>query len=168
MTFTLRVPALSLRAIVLFHTFLSIWAVLDGYLGTAYFYASFGLSMIGVWALGDQTSLEAITLYAIALVFTMLNDCITMGVYSTKDIVFNDYAPNARKFSFAMALISLLFKPISLFFALREFNRRGGSLTVPGITVSSTTNYEPIGGSPDPVSQDPNANNATPPKYDSV
>lgn len=125
--------------------------------------------MIGVWALGDQTSLEAITLYLIGMLFTILNDCITLGTYSKTGVAFGDGALDSAKFSFAMALISLIFKPIIVIFVLQEYNRRGGSVSIPGVSISSSAHYEPIGGSsPDPA-QDPsstnNNNNNIPPNY---
>jgi hypothetical protein len=66
------------------------------------------------------------------MLFSILNDIIVFGLFVNDETVFQvpGKIGHNSKFSFAMALINLLVKPVYLFVTLREYESRGGDVSV--------------------------------------
>lgn len=86
----------------------------------------------GVWALHDRIEPRPAGFYTCLILFSIITDLMCLTVY-TKDRNIWEEEDNAvrhhEKFSFAVAVILLFFKPFFTFFAFHDFQRRGGNVS---------------------------------------
>lgn len=135
----MEIPAINLKAIVLVHWLLTLWACLIAWLPTSYVLANMSVFAVGVWAIAQRDSLDAVLMFLIGLAVTILTDIVHFGLYyAVGEIQYKGSAMDLFRFSGGMAILSLLLKPVSCFFVYQMYRERGGEYNVnfgfPGIT----------------------------------
>ncbi|KAK9528549.1 hypothetical protein VZT92_012702 [Zoarces viviparus] len=123
----MEVPAINLKAIVLVHWLLTIWACMVSWLPNSFAWGNFSVLAVGVWAIAQRDSIDAVLMFLMGLVVTILTDIVHFGIYYPV----NDFAVDTRfRFSAGMAILSLLLKPASCFFVYQMYRERGGDYNV--------------------------------------
>lgn len=112
------------------------------------------LFLVGLWALLDKESIEAVISYIVVVAFTILLDIIQLGLYfeETQDTAERAGGTTYRtwQFSAACAIMNLLFKPLSIALAsIVLYIRAGGSLGKLG----QSDSYATVHGSNEPQSE---------------
>ncbi|XP_062822805.1 type-1 angiotensin II receptor-associated protein [Anolis carolinensis] len=119
----MEVPAVNLKAIILVHWLLTIWGCLEAWLPPSYAWSNFSVLALGVWAVAQRDSLDAILMFLWGLLLTVLTDIVHFGLFYPR----GPKAPSdTMRFSNGMAVFSLLLKPLSCFFAHQMHRQRGG------------------------------------------
>ncbi|XP_053724593.1 type-1 angiotensin II receptor-associated protein [Synchiropus splendidus] len=124
----MEVPAISLKAIVLVHWLLTVWGCM-AWLPWSFAWGNFSILAVGVWAIAQRDSIDAVVMFLIGLAITILTDVIHFGVFYP----LHELATEERdlvRFSVAMAILSLLLKPASCFFVYQMYRERGGDYNV--------------------------------------
>uniref|UniRef100_A0A3B3SHB6 Angiotensin II receptor associated protein n=1 Tax=Paramormyrops kingsleyae TaxID=1676925 RepID=A0A3B3SHB6_9TELE len=124
------IPAVDLKVIVLLHWMLSIWVITAWFL-LNYAWANCTMLALGVWAVAQKDSLDAVVMFLFGMALTILTDSVQLGLNYP-----GDKASHEIQFSFSMAIISLLLKPISCFCIYRTYRARGGSCSIGKKTAS--------------------------------
>ncbi|KAL8198293.1 UNVERIFIED_CONTAM: hypothetical protein K2H54_003683 [Gekko kuhli] len=107
------------RAIVLVHWLLTTWGCM-AWLPSSYAWGNFTILAVGVWAVAQRDSVDAILMFLTGLLLTILTDIVHISLFypaSLSDIL---------RFSTGMAIFNLLLKPLSCFFAYQMYRERGG------------------------------------------
>ncbi|XP_008319260.1 type-1 angiotensin II receptor-associated protein [Cynoglossus semilaevis] len=122
----MEVPAINLKAIVLVHWLLTVWGCMVPWLPSSFPWGNFSVLAVGVWAIAQRDSVDAVLMFLIGMTITILTDIIHFGIYYPSF----DLVPGARwdsfRFSTGMAILSLLLKPVSCFFVYQMYRERGG------------------------------------------
>ncbi|NXD16286.1 ATRAP protein, partial [Nothocercus nigrocapillus] len=94
-----------------------------GYIFPAsYAWGNFSILAVGIWAIVQRDSLDAIMMFLSGLLLTVLTDIIHISVfYPSKNSV-----TDLRRFTVGMAILSLLLKPVSCYFVYQMYRERGG------------------------------------------
>ncbi|XP_022341188.1 type-1 angiotensin II receptor-associated protein-like [Crassostrea virginica] len=126
-------PVYSLKVIVCVHFILMIWAAqFNPFLPTVYWLSNTFVLLLGVWGIACPDSYDAILMYLILHVFTILEDIILLGIYQPRasDQVEIDRVHQGIKdeyrFSLGMSITNLILKPFSAFLLWRIYQDRGG------------------------------------------
>lgn len=122
----MEIPAISLKAIVLVHWILTVWACLFPWLPTSYVLGNVSVLAVGVWAIAQRDSIDAVLLFLIGLAVTILTDIVHFGLY----YVTTANSPDLFRFSAGMAILSLVLKPVSCFFVYQMYRERGGEYNI--------------------------------------
>uniref|UniRef100_A0A671QXS5 Angiotensin II receptor-associated protein n=1 Tax=Sinocyclocheilus anshuiensis TaxID=1608454 RepID=A0A671QXS5_9TELE len=119
-----------LQAIVLAHWLLTIWACSITWLPTSYVLGNVSALAVGVWAIAQRDSIDAVLMFLIVLAVTILTDIVHFGLYYAE--VESHYERNLDLFRFCggMAILSLLLKPVSCVFVYQMYRERGGEYNV--------------------------------------
>nr|XP_033778825.1 type-1 angiotensin II receptor-associated protein isoform X3 [Geotrypetes seraphini] len=128
----MELPAVSLKAIVLIHWVLTIWACMYTWLPLAYTWGNFTVLAMGVWAMAQRDSIDAISTFLIGLLFSILSDILVFSLYYKPPITTAEeyYWRDLFRFSVGMAILSLLIKPLSCFFIYHMYCERGGQFII--------------------------------------
>ncbi|XP_015737856.1 type-1 angiotensin II receptor-associated protein isoform X4 [Coturnix japonica] len=118
----MELPAVSLKAIILVHWLLTVWGCMNNSFPASYAWGNFSVLAVGIWAIVQRDSLDAIVMFLSGLLFTVLTDIIHISVYYP----LHAYLIDAKRFSMGMAIFSLLLKPGSCYFVYRMYRERGG------------------------------------------
>ncbi|XP_030277475.1 type-1 angiotensin II receptor-associated protein isoform X1 [Sparus aurata] len=125
----MEIPAINLKAIVLVHWLFTIWGSM-AWLPSSFAWGNFSVLAVGVWAIAQRDSIDAVLMFLMGMVVTILTDIIHFGIYYP----INDFATESRRdvfrFSAGMAILSLLLKPVSCFFVYQMYRERGGDYNV--------------------------------------
>ncbi|KAM8756828.1 type-1 angiotensin II receptor-associated protein [Acanthopagrus latus] len=125
----MEIPAINLKAIVLVHWLFTIWGSM-AWLPPSFAWGNFSVLAVGVWAIAQRDSIDAVLMFLMGMVVTILTDIIHFGIYYP----INDFATESRRdvfrFSAGMAILSLLLKPVSCFFVYQMYRERGGDYNV--------------------------------------
>lgn len=123
----MELPAVNLKAIVLTHWLLTVWGCM-AWLPPSYAWGNFTVLALGVWAIAQRDSLDAVILFLVGLVLTIVTDIIHFAVlYAAADSVAERQgAEDFFRFSAGMAILSLILKPLSCFFVYLMYRERGG------------------------------------------
>ncbi|XP_044527211.1 type-1 angiotensin II receptor-associated protein isoform X1 [Gracilinanus agilis] len=123
----MELPAVNLKAIVLVHWLLTTWGCLT--FSDSYAFANFTVLALGVWAIAQPDSLDAIIMFLVGLAITILLDIIYISIFYPRGHTLSD----TEHFGTGMAIFSLLLKPLSCLFAYHMYRERGGEfiLNVP-------------------------------------
>ncbi|XP_010117992.1 PREDICTED: type-1 angiotensin II receptor-associated protein [Chlamydotis macqueenii] len=109
----------------------------------SYAWGNFSVLAVGIWAIVQRDSLDAIVMFLTGLLLTVLTDIIHISVFYPP----NNYLTDVKRFSIGMAILSLLLKPVSCYLVYRMYRERGGEYTF-NIGVSRAgrdrSTYEPI------------------------
>ncbi|XP_026205093.1 type-1 angiotensin II receptor-associated protein [Anabas testudineus] len=126
----MEIPAINLKAIVLVHWLLTVCGLLLPWLPTSYIWGNFTVLAVGVWAIAQRDSVDAVLMFLIGMLVTILTDIIVLGIYYHAGELQYQLAPNLFRFSAGMVIFSLLLKPASCFFVYQMYRERGGEYTV--------------------------------------
>ncbi|CAL8336696.1 unnamed protein product [Lota lota] len=119
----MEIPAINLKAIILVHWLLTLWGCMNG-LPASFAWGNFSVLAVGVWAIGQRDSVDAVLMLLIGMGLTILTDIIHFGVYYPSES--NTNSSDSFRFSASMAILSLLLKPVSCFFVYQMYRERGG------------------------------------------
>ncbi|XP_030363508.1 type-1 angiotensin II receptor-associated protein isoform X2 [Strigops habroptila] len=109
----------------------------------SYAWGNFSVLAVGIWAIVQRDSLDAIMMFLTGLLLTVLTDIIHVSVFYPP----NNYLTDVKRFSIGMAIFSLLLKPLSCYLVYRMYRERGGEYTFNlGATCAGQdrSTYEPI------------------------
>ncbi|XP_056324729.1 type-1 angiotensin II receptor-associated protein [Danio aesculapii] len=127
----MEIPAINLKAIVLVHWILTVWACLLSWLPASYVLGNFSVLAVGVWAIAQRDSIDAVLLFLIGLAVTILTDIVHFGIYyAAAELLYERSTRDLFRFSGGMAILSLLLKPVSCFFVYQMYRERGGEYNV--------------------------------------
>ncbi|XP_048470934.1 type-1 angiotensin II receptor-associated protein isoform X2 [Rhincodon typus] len=93
-----------------------------------YLWSNYAILAIGVWAIAQRDSVDAVVMYLVGMLITVLMDIIHIAISYDRlagkqiDIASRDQF----RFSVGMTILSLLLKPISCFFVYQMYKERGG------------------------------------------
>ncbi|POI35897.1 hypothetical protein CIB84_000351 [Bambusicola thoracicus] len=118
----MELPAVSLKAIILVHWLLTVWGCMNTLFPVSYAWGNFTVLALGIWAIVQRDSLDAIMMFLTGLLLTVLTDIIHISVYYP----LYGYLIGAKRFGVGMAIFSLLLKPGSCYFVYRMYRERGG------------------------------------------
>ncbi|XP_062263836.1 type-1 angiotensin II receptor-associated protein isoform X2 [Platichthys flesus] len=125
----MEIPAINLKAIVLVHWLLTVWGCM-AWLPTSFAWGNFSVLAVGVWAIAQRDSIDAVLMFLVGMTLTILTDIIHFGIYYD----LNDSLPLRAKdlfhFSAGMAILNLLLKPVTCFFVYQMYRERGGDYNV--------------------------------------
>uniref|UniRef100_A0A3Q4MN93 Angiotensin II receptor-associated protein n=1 Tax=Neolamprologus brichardi TaxID=32507 RepID=A0A3Q4MN93_NEOBR len=114
----MEIPAINLKAIVLVHWLLTVLSV-------AFTWANFSVLAVGVWAIAQRDSIDAVIMFLIGMILTILTDIVHLGIfYSLGD------SSDLFRFGAGMTILNLLLKPISCFFVYQMYRERGGDYNI--------------------------------------
>ncbi|NXR26039.1 ATRAP protein, partial [Cinclus mexicanus] len=91
-------------------------------LPVSYAWGNFSVLAVGIWAIVQRDSLDAITMFLTGLLLTVLTDIIHISIFYPS----RDFLSDAKRFSIGMAIFSLLLKPVSCYLVYRMYRERGG------------------------------------------
>ncbi|KAM6435268.1 type-1 angiotensin II receptor-associated protein isoform 1-T1 [Liasis olivaceus] len=154
------------QAIVLVHWLLTIWGCMYHWLPNTYAWSNFTILALGVWAIAERDSVDAIFMFLVGLLLTILTDIVHISLYYQHS---EKWLTDTTRFCTGMAIFSLLLKPLSCFFAYQMYRERGGeyalNLGVLGVS-QDTSAYQSI-DTPDPPRPYPGVDSkaAQPPPY---
>ncbi|XP_075406983.1 type-1 angiotensin II receptor-associated protein [Tenrec ecaudatus] len=119
----MELPAVNLKAILLAHWLLTTWGcfIFSG----PYAWANFTILALGVWAVAQRDSIDAISMFLVGLAVTILLDIIHISIFYPR-VGLSD----TGRFAAGMAILSLLLKPISCCFLYHMYRERGGEVQV--------------------------------------
>ncbi|CAM5112354.1 unnamed protein product [Natator depressus] len=120
----MEVPAVNLKAIVLVHWLLTTWGCLG--LPPSYAWGNFTVLAVGVWAIAQRESIDAIIMFLTGLLITILLDIINISLFYPRGSSLTDL----QRFDAGMAIFSLLLKPLSCLFVYQMYRERGGEYVV--------------------------------------
>ncbi|XP_040843854.1 type-1 angiotensin II receptor-associated protein isoform X1 [Ochotona curzoniae] len=127
----MELPAVNLKVILLIHWLLTTWGciVFSG----SYAWANFTVLALGVWAVAQRDSIDAISMFLGGLLATVVLDIIHLGVFYPRSSL-----SDTSRFGAGMAILSLLLKPLSCYLVYHMYQERGGDhLFHPGFLGSS-------------------------------
>ncbi|XP_038552464.1 type-1 angiotensin II receptor-associated protein isoform X2 [Micropterus salmoides] len=125
----MEIPAINLKAIVLVHWLLTTWGCMVVWLPLSFAWGNFSVLAVGVWAIAQRDSIDAVLMFLIGMVVTILTDIIHFGIYYPQ-IDLTTTRRDLYRFSAGMAILSLLLKPVSCFFVYQMYRERGGDYNV--------------------------------------
>uniref|UniRef100_A0A8D0EX85 Angiotensin II receptor associated protein n=1 Tax=Strix occidentalis caurina TaxID=311401 RepID=A0A8D0EX85_STROC len=113
------------QAIILVHWLLTVWGCMNYMFPASYAWGNFSVLAVGIWAIVQRDSLDAIMMFLMGLLLTVLTDIIHVSVFYPS----NNNLTDAKRFSIGMAIFSLLLKPVSCYLVYRMYRERGGEYT---------------------------------------
>ncbi|XP_037387970.1 type-1 angiotensin II receptor-associated protein [Pygocentrus nattereri] len=123
----MEIPAINLKAIVLVHWLLTVWGCM-AWLSHSYVWGNFSVLAVGVWAIAQRDSVDAVLMFLIGMTLTILTDIIHFGIYYPA--IESLGASDTFRFSAGMAILSLILKPLSCFFVYQMYRERGGDYNI--------------------------------------
>ncbi|XP_059143333.1 type-1 angiotensin II receptor-associated protein-like [Physella acuta] len=163
-------PGLMLRVIWLVHFVLTSWAILSPWMSSTYLYTHVVVLAFGFWALVSSDNVEAVFMFLLTLVFSVLNDIICISLYAPRGrAIFSLDSDRLHeyRFSLGMAITNLIIKPVTIFFTYRIYQSRAQGTDfntgIPGLGSGQTVHghYDNIDNTPPPGGYDKSA----PPAY---
>ncbi|XP_010880011.1 type-1 angiotensin II receptor-associated protein isoform X2 [Esox lucius] len=125
----MEIPAINLKAIVLVHWILTIWGCM-AWLPPSYAWGNFSVLAVGVWAIAQRDSIDAVLMFLIGIAVTILTDIIHFGIFYPLAEAIAERNRDTFRFSAGMAILNLLLKPVSCFFIYQMYKERGGDYNV--------------------------------------
>uniref|UniRef100_A0A8C3EC72 Uncharacterized protein n=2 Tax=Corvus moneduloides TaxID=1196302 RepID=A0A8C3EC72_CORMO len=104
---------------------ISVWGCMNYMLPLSYAWGNFSVLAVGIWAIVQRDSLDAIMMFLTGLLLTVLTDIIHISIFYPS----HDFLSDAKRFSIGMAIFSLLLKPVSCYLVYRMYQERGGEYT---------------------------------------
>ncbi|XP_059385030.1 type-1 angiotensin II receptor-associated protein isoform X2 [Carassius carassius] len=123
----MEIPAINLKAIVLAHWLLTLWACSFPWLPTSYVLGNMSVLAVGVWAIAQRDSIDAVLMFLIGLALTILTDIVHFGLYYANA---EGGKTDLFRFCGGMAILNLLLKPVSCVFVYQMYRERGGEYNV--------------------------------------
>lgn len=125
----MEIPAINLKAIVLMHWLLTVWACMT-WLPLSFAWGNFSVLAVGVWAIAQRDSIDAVLMFLIGMLVTILTDIIHIGIFYPASEMAMERTRDVFRFSAGMAILNLLLKPASCFFVYQMYRERGGDYNV--------------------------------------
>ncbi|KAM9299192.1 type-1 angiotensin II receptor-associated protein [Gastrophryne carolinensis] len=124
----MELPPVNLKAIVYAHWLLTIFACTYSWLPNAYYLANITVLAMGVWAIIQRDSVDAIFMFLVGLITTVVLDILLLALYYAGAELQTEKttARDLFRFSGGMSILSLLLKPLSCFFIYHMYVERGG------------------------------------------
>ncbi|CAK8689471.1 type-1 angiotensin II receptor-associated protein-like [Clavelina lepadiformis] len=116
-------PSISLKAVVLIHWFLFVWGTIFG--SGPYIWCNIAVLAVGVWAIADRQSVDAIFLFMVMLIISILVDIVDLAVHFRPE-----QASGYYKFGGGMAIANLILKPVSIALLFQMYKDRGGEYNI--------------------------------------
>lgn len=116
----------ALKVIVIVHLVLASWAMIS-FQGSAYLFMNSFLLAVGLWAIIAQDSIDAVFMFFMLNVLSILMDIIFISIYASAT---SDNS-GSYKFSLGMAILNLIIRPLSSFILYRLYQDRTGELQFP-------------------------------------
>ncbi|XP_011540101.2 type-1 angiotensin II receptor-associated protein isoform X3 [Homo sapiens] len=115
------VPRNHPHVILLGHWLLTTWGciVFSG----SYAWANFTILALGVWAVAQRDSIDAISMFLGGLLATIFLDIVHISIFYPRVSL-----TDTGRFGVGMAILSLLLKPLSCCFVYHMYRERGGFL----------------------------------------
>ncbi|XP_008588020.1 PREDICTED: type-1 angiotensin II receptor-associated protein, partial [Galeopterus variegatus] len=88
-----------------------------------YAWANFSILALGVWAVAQRDSVDAISMFLVGLLATIFLDIIHISIFYPRANL-----SDTKRFSAGMAILSLLLKPFSCCLIYPMYQERGGFL----------------------------------------
>ncbi|KAI1890572.1 hypothetical protein AGOR_G00155060 [Albula goreensis] len=123
----MEIPAINLKAIVLVHWLLTIWGYMES-MPASYAWGNFSVLAVGVWAIAQRDSIDAVLMFLIGMALTVVTDIVHFGV--VYPMIVSVKESDTQRFCMGMAILSLLLKPASCFFVYQMYRERGGDYNV--------------------------------------
>ncbi|EDL14800.1 type-1 angiotensin II receptor-associated protein isoform 1 [Mus musculus] len=117
----MELPAVNLKVILLVHWLLTTWGCLV--FSSSYAWGNFTILALGVWAVAQRDSIDAIGMFLGGLVATIFLDIIYISIFYSS-VATGD----TGRFGAGMAILSLLLKPFSCCLVYHMHRERGGEL----------------------------------------
>ncbi|XP_047439245.1 type-1 angiotensin II receptor-associated protein [Mugil cephalus] len=121
----MEIPAINLKAIILVHWLLTVWGCMI-LMPQSFAWGNFTVLAIGVWAIAQRDSIDAVLMFLMGMSLTILTDIIHFGIFFS----LNDISAPTSRFSEGMAILNLLLKPATCFFVYQMYRERGGEYNV--------------------------------------
>ncbi|KAM6172222.1 type-1 angiotensin II receptor-associated protein [Erethizon dorsatum] len=115
----MELPAVNLKVILLVHWLLTVWGSI--LFGASYSWANFTILALGVWAVAQRDSIDAISMFLGGLLATIFLDIIHISIFYPRVAI-----SATGHFSAGMAILSLLLKPFSCYLVHHMYRERGG------------------------------------------
>lgn len=115
----MELPAVNLKMILLVHWLLTTWGCLV--FSGPYAWANFSILALGVWAVAQRDSVDAISMFLGGLVTTIFLDIIHLSIFYPQHGL-----SDTGHFGAGMAILSLLLKPFSCCLVYHMYRERGG------------------------------------------
>ncbi|XP_029550108.1 type-1 angiotensin II receptor-associated protein-like isoform X2 [Salmo trutta] len=125
----MEIPAINLKAIVLVHWLLTVWGCM-AWLPPSYAWGNFSVLAVGVWAIAQRDSIDAVLMFLIGIAVTILTDIIHFGIYYPLPEGLSEMNRDTFRFSAGMAILGLLLKPVSCFIIYQMYRERGGDYNI--------------------------------------
>ncbi|KAF4093899.1 hypothetical protein AMELA_G00006830 [Ameiurus melas] len=119
----MEIPPINLKAILVVHWFLTVWGCM-AWLPSSYICANFSVLAVGVWAMAQRDSVDAVLMFLIGLLLTIVIDIVHFSVF------YSAVPVDLFRFSVGMAIFSLILKPLSCFFIYQMYRERGGEYNI--------------------------------------
>ncbi|KAK2821584.1 hypothetical protein Q7C36_020927 [Tachysurus vachellii] len=121
----MEIPAINLKAILVVHWFLTVCGCITS-LPPSYLAANFSVLAVGVWAMAQRDSVDAVLMFLVGLLLTIVIDIIHFATLYPLQFPGGDLF----RFCVGMAILSLLLKPLSCFFVYQMYRERGGEYNI--------------------------------------
>ncbi|NWU96866.1 ATRAP protein, partial [Upupa epops] len=108
-------------AIILVHWLLTVWGCMNYVFPASYAWGNFVALAVGIWAIVERDSLDAIMMFLTGLLLTVLTDIIHISIFYPRN-----HLNDVERFSMGMAIFSLLLKPMSCYLVYQMYRERGG------------------------------------------
>ncbi|XP_056130256.1 type-1 angiotensin II receptor-associated protein isoform X2 [Lampris incognitus] len=125
----MEVPAINLKAIVFVHWLLTVWGCM-AWLPNSYVWGNFTVLAVGVWAIAQRDSIDAVLMFLVGMFLTIMTDVVHFGIYYPMSEVLLERGRETLRFSVGMAILNLLLKPVTCFFVYQMYRERGGDYNV--------------------------------------
>ncbi|NP_001279337.1 type-1 angiotensin II receptor-associated protein [Callorhinchus milii] len=123
----MELPVVSLKMILIVHWLLTTWGCLIQWLPVPYLWSNYTVLAIGVWAVAQRDSVDAVAMVLVGMLLTSLTDIIHIAVSYERSAAGQVTAIQDQfRFSVGMAILSLLLKPVSCLFVYQMYKERGG------------------------------------------
>lgn len=131
-------PSISLKTIILVHWFLFTWAA-SGWPYFGYVLCNFSVLAVAVWAIGDRHSVDALFMYLVMTMLSVIVDIVCLSVGFPNYIGHTGF----QVFGAVMAILNLILKPISTVLIYQMYRDRGGEYNIN--FGPNSTSYDNIG-----------------------
>ncbi|XP_037674681.1 type-1 angiotensin II receptor-associated protein [Choloepus didactylus] len=122
----MMMPVVNLKVILLVHWLLTTWGCIA--FSGPYAWANFSVLALGVWAVAQRDSVDAISMFLGGLMATIVLDIIHISIFYPRLTV-----SDPGRFGSNMAILSLLLKPFSCCLVYHMYRARGGELPRAGV-----------------------------------
>ncbi|CAI9553362.1 unnamed protein product [Staurois parvus] len=102
------------------------------WLPNAYYLSNLTVLAVGIWAIVQRDSVDAIFMFLVGLITTVVLDILLLALYfaAFEQATEKEVTRDLFRFSGGMAILSLILKPLSCFFTYHMYVERGGECSI--------------------------------------